>query len=361
MNPDGSGDALAQGLAPFLAAASPGIVLAVSGGPDSTALMHAAAAFGRGRLHVATVDHDLRPGSADEAARVATAAGALRLSHATLLWEGAKPATGIAAAARAARYRLLADYARAVGADLVLTGHTADDQAETVLLRLLAGSGAAGLAGMSPVRDLAPGLRLGRPFLSLPKSALVAYCEDRGIAYESDPSNADDRFARARLRRAMPLLAHEGLTPERLCRLAARSRRDEIALAGLAHDALTRASRPDRDGIVLDGRALAALPEAVALRVIGRALAGRGGSVRLDRLERLVFEALLPALRKGAPMRRTLAGHLVAVTERGDVAVTLAPPRRPAGRPCPVGLAAAPPDLLGKGEAAAYIVPACQD
>ncbi|MBN6823114.1 tRNA lysidine(34) synthetase TilS, partial [Methylobacterium organophilum] len=174
------------------------MLLAVSGGPDSSALMHAAArlrdATGAS-LRVATVDHGLRPESGAEAEAVGRAARALGLPHAILTWAGAKPGTGLQDAARRARYALLAAHAEAVGAGLVLTGHTRDDQAETVLIRLAAGSGPAGLAGMRAERDLGPGLALGRPFLHLPKASLVAWCAARGVAYARDPANGDPRFA----------------------------------------------------------------------------------------------------------------------------------------------------------------------
>jgi tRNA(Ile)-lysidine synthase len=207
-----------------------GVLLAVSGGPDSTALMHAAAALREASgasVAVATVDHGLRPGSDAEAADVGRAARTLGLPHTRLPWAGPKPGTGLQEAARDVRYALLSAHAAAIGAGLVLTGHTRDDQAETVLMRLAAGSGLAGLAGMRAERALAPGLVLGRPFLHLPKAILVAWCEARGLAYLRDPSNADPRFARGRLRDAWPVLEREGLTPARLARLAERAARDE--------------------------------------------------------------------------------------------------------------------------------------
>ncbi|MET7246831.1 tRNA lysidine(34) synthetase TilS [Methylobacterium sp. EM32] len=328
-----------------------GAVLAVSGGPDSTALMGCAALAERDvPLVVATVDHGLRPGSAAEADGVAGLAARLGLAHRILAWTGPKPAARLQEAARAARYRLLADLARETGADLVLTAHTLDDQAETVLMRLCAGSGPAGLAGMAPARAL-DGLTLGRPFLSVPKARLVATCEERGWPFVRDPSNADPRFGRARLRRLLPLLAEEGLTAERLARLAGRLRRDEAALSDAARAALRdlRRSGPSGEGrLVLDGAGLAALPEAVALRAVGLAVAAvqvaavQVGAVqvaaqqeeassyppRLERLERIVLGEILPALRAGAPCRRTVAGLLLAAGG-GRLALSPAPPRRP--------------------------------
>ena len=358
----GWGDPVLGALAPWLAPATDtaharSVLLAVSGGPDSTALMHAAAALGAAcrtaAIHVASVDHGLRPGSGADAAAVARAAEDLNLECATLAWTGPKPGTGMQAAARRARYSLLAAHARTIGAGLVLTAHTRDDQAETVLLRLAGGSGLAGLAGMPAERALSLGIRLGRPFLGLPKAALIAWCESRGIAYVTDPSNAEPRFARARLRAVSRSLSVEGLTPARLARLAERAARDEAALAAAAGAALDAATLPRMPPLCLDGSALLALPEAVALRCLDRAMARIGHPPRrLERLEGLVLGALLPALRRGEAMRRTLAGLVVAVETCGLVTLSSEPPRRHAagGR-----------RLLGKGEGPAYIGHACSD
>ncbi|WP_457107372.1 tRNA lysidine(34) synthetase TilS [Methylobacterium sp. P5_C11] len=341
------------------------MLLAVSGGPDSSALMHAAASLRDATgasVQVATVNHGLRPGSAAEAEAVGHAARAHGLPHAILPWVGAKPGTGLQEAARTARYALLAAHAEAVGAGLVLTGHTQDDQAETVLMRLAAGSGPAGLAGMRAERVLGPGIVLGRPFLHLPKAALVAWCEARGLPYVRDPANADPRFARGRLRAAWPVLHREGLTPARLARLAERAARDEAALRSAAEQALDgmRSGPETEAALCLDGTALAALPDAVALRCLDLALTRVGAAPRrLERLETLVLESLLPALRRGAPIRRSLAGYLVSADAAGIVRLTPAPQRKQGG--APAALAAGVPELLGKGEPPAYIGEVCTD
>lgn len=313
------------------------MLLAVSGGPDSTALLHAAATSNAPvPLHVATVDHGLRAESAAEADGVAALAQRLDLPHATLRWSADKPETGLQAAARAARYALLAGHAVRIGADLVLTGHTADDQAETVLMRLVAGSGPAGLGGMRSRRPLGPGVTLGRPFLALGKAELVAYCEAHGLPVVHDPSNRDDRFGRVRLRRLLPVLAGEGLTAGRLCTLSARVRRDDDALARIAAAALDAALLSDQAGrIALDGRALAEEPDAVLVRAIDAAITrveaatGQRVAKRLERLEDLVLGALRPALEAGRPMRRTLRGVLVEASAEGRVSLCQAPMRRP--------------------------------
>lgn len=368
MSADADRDArLARALRPYLSEAGDapgGVLLAVSGGPDSTALMHMAARAGASiPVFVATVDHALRPESATEAAAVAALATRLGLPHRVLTWASPRHGSGLQEAARAARYDLLVAQARAVGAGTLLTAHTADDQAETVLMRLLAGSGPAGLAGMRRERPLADGVRLGRPFLDIPKAELVAYCEAHRLPVSRDPSNADARFARSRLRQLLPALAEEGLTTARLCRLAERLARDEAALAGAAASVLVQAQRPSTSGCVnLEGARLAGEPEAIALRVIDAALdsvaPGEAAPRRLQRLERLVLDGLLPALASAGRFRATLRGVLIEARADGTIRLARAPPRgRPVARhSSPQGsLVAAPSDLLGKGEAAAYI------
>ncbi|WP_336485260.1 tRNA lysidine(34) synthetase TilS [Methylobacterium nigriterrae] len=363
--------ALACALAPWLEPARvPGrILLAVSGGPDSTALMHAVAeARAEVPVEVATVDHGLRPESAAEARAVAEAAARLGFPHHHLRWDGPRPATSLPAAARAARYRLLAACAAGIGARCVLTAHTRDDQAETVLMRLIAGSGPGGLAGMRPERALGEGVILARPFLGIPKIDLIAWCEARGLPFASDPSNADEAFARARLRRLLPRLAREGLSTERLVRLADRAARDEAALRAAAERACADVvGRKTRECLHLDGAAFAALPEAVAIRVADLVLdqAGGEGPRRLERLERLILDALLPALRAGTPLRRTLRGLLIEAGRDRLVTVRRAPRRRGGGlaAPDPPGASRDTPlgELLGKGGPATYIGAECAD
>src|SRR5882757_10179449 len=183
---------------------APAIVLAVSGGPDSIALMWLAArwrrALARGpRLVAVTVDHGLRAEAAREALQVKRLARTLDLPHRTLRWSGAKPRTGLPAAARAARYRLLAQAARAHGATHVLTAHTRDDQAETLLMRMLRGSGIAGLAAMARESER-EGVWLARPLLDISKSRLIATLTKARIGFADDPTNRDANFTRPRIR-----------------------------------------------------------------------------------------------------------------------------------------------------------------
>lgn len=322
---------LTAALAPLLTRRR--VALAVSGGPDSTALLHLAAAlrdtFATPPI-VLTVDHGLRPTAAIECAAVADRAAALGLEAEILVWTGAKPAANVQATARAARYRLLAEAARRHHCDALATAHTRDDQAETFLLALARGSGVYGLAAMPPARDLGAGLTLLRPLLATPKADLVAWLDAAGIAYVTDPSNADPRYTRARLRAARDSLAALGLTPDRLVATAARMARAASALDAAA-DALIAAATPFGPALSLPIAPLVAAPDEIGLRALARLLAGIGGSVyppRYDRLEPL-HAALRAAARSGAGLKRTLADVLVLL--RADGTLWLAPEAGRAG------------------------------
>lgn len=300
-----------------------GILLAVSGGSDSTALLHLYARWRDSAgtappAQVATVDHRLRPEAAGEAAAVAALAAACGLPHATLAWDGDKPAGDLQAAARAARYALLAEHARTHGLDTIVTAHTRDDQAETLLLRLARGSGLAGLAAMRPERRLEEGVALVRPFLAVGRDRLRSTLSAAGLGWIEDPSNADPRFARPRLRALAPALAAEGLEADSLATAARRLARADAAIE-TATDALAAAAlRPHAGGFAAIAFApLFDAPEEIALRLLGRAIGAVGGEPygpRHDRLERLVAELLAD---RADRFRRTLGGAVVE--RRGDL------------------------------------------
>lgn len=303
--------------------AAAGILAAVSGGPDSMALMHLLARWspqGVPPIRVATVDHGLRPDAAAEAALVAVEAARLGLSHRILPWTGDKPRTGLQEAARQARYRLLAAHAREVGASHLVTAHTLDDQAETVLMRMARGSGLAGLAGMRAERDLG-GIRHARPLLGLPKAALLDLCRRNGWAFATDPSNADERFARTRWRRLLPALAEEGLTAERLAVLAGRVQRAEDALNAKAREALARARTAGEVG--LDASGLASEPFEIALRCLDLALSEAVPAADHRRLHRLeaCLDRLRTAVREGAALHVTVAGALLCLDPAGRLRI----------------------------------------
>src|SRR5262249_1868181 len=186
------------------------------------------------KLVAVTIDHGLRAEAAREAAAVKRLARRLGVAHRTLRWRGKKPKTGLQEAARIARYRLLAEVAADAGYAHILTAHTLDDQAETMLCRLARGGGLMGLAGMALAWQVPVGAdRIGfllRPLLHIPKARLVATLRAAGIVYSDDPSNSDPRFTRARLRALMPDLAREGLSAHGLSRFAARMRRPHATI-----------------------------------------------------------------------------------------------------------------------------------
>jgi tRNA(Ile)-lysidine synthase len=314
--------------------AAPAIVLAVSGGPDSVALMWLAVrwrrALARGpQLIAVTVDHGLRPEAAREARDVKRLAASLDLPHRTLRWTGAKPKTGLPAAAREARYRLLAQAARRSGATHILTAHTRDDQAETLLMRMLRGSGIAGLAAMARETER-EGVVLARPLLGVPKSQLIATLKKARLGFADDPTNRDTSYTRPRLRALMPALAEEGGDSRNLTRLALRLARANAAVEVLADGAERYLALRDRNTSKpgFDAEALGALPEEIRLRLLHRAIdrAGHEGPAELGKVEALLA-ALDRAVIKGGRLKQTLAGALISLSD-GRIRVEPAPPRR---------------------------------
>jgi tRNA(Ile)-lysidine synthase len=207
------------------------LAVAVSGGPDSLALLLLAQGAFPGQVAAATVDHGLRAESAAEAEGVARLCRGLEVPHKSLAARVEAAGEGLQAAARAARYAALAQWMEAENLALLLTGHHADDQAETLLMRLNRGSGVAGLAGVrasGPVPGTGGRLRLCRPLLGWRRSELRAVVAAAGIEPALDPSNTDQRFDRARLRRR--LAEAPWLDPSALARSAALLAEAEAAL-----------------------------------------------------------------------------------------------------------------------------------
>jgi tRNA(Ile)-lysidine synthase len=182
------------------------VVVALSGGGDSVGLLIAlddavkSSASGI-RLAAVTIDHALRAGSAAEAAAMAEFCAALEIPHLTRRWEGQKPSSGLMDTARQARLRLLVEAAEELGADLLVTAHTLDDQLETVEMRRSRSEpDARGLAGMAPASLYFGNLWVHRPFLQVERAHIRAYLRARGAGWIDDPSNDDPRFERVRLR-----------------------------------------------------------------------------------------------------------------------------------------------------------------
>ncbi len=262
--------------APFEPA--PRIAVAVSGGPDSMAMLCLVDEWIRplgGSVLALTVDHALRAESGAEAARVAAWAVAREIAHKTLRWTGDKPGSAIQATARDARYRLLADACAAEGILYLAVAHHADDQAETVLFRHDRRSGGNGMAGMPASRSLGPA-RLIRPLLGWPKDALVATCARFGQDFILDPSNSAERFARTGLRRRLA----EG----RVGRAALLAKADASAVARrAAADTLAvflaRIAEPRPDGaVLLDFTSWAAAKQALRRAALATGLRSVGGA-----------------------------------------------------------------------------------
>jgi tRNA(Ile)-lysidine synthase len=192
----------------------PQLAVGLSGGPDSMVLAECAQAWAAARagtLTALTVDHGLRPESASEARMVASWCADRHIAHEILVWQGDKPEKGIQAAARDARYGLLADGCRRNGCTELLVGHTENDQAETFLLRMSRGSGLDGLAAM-PLVSFRDGLRLIRPLLTASRGRIAATVAARSLTPVTDPGNADRRYARVRLRQTVADLEFRGIS-----------------------------------------------------------------------------------------------------------------------------------------------------
>ncbi|MER9233566.1 tRNA lysidine(34) synthetase TilS [Mesorhizobium sp. M0622] len=322
---------------------SNGAVAAVSGGSDSTALLlllkaHLDRTAPATKLLAVTIDHQLRPQAAAEAKAVARLCAARGIAHRILAWSGHKPSTGLPAAAREARYRLLAEAAEAAGIGLILTGHTADDQAETVLMRQArderpsdggpsdAGPGDAGqsddgprderrgLAGMAPATLYDWRHWIVRPLLGVRRAALREFLRRKQVAWAEDPTNADTAFERPRIRAALG----DGDGAPRVAEAMALARKAAVEREQLGHGAamLIRsfASRPaaglvrlDRD-FATDGDSRAAI---YALRIL---LAATGGTAFLPDQAR--SEALFDRLRSG-PLCATLSRSVVDARRTG--------------------------------------------
>jgi tRNA(Ile)-lysidine synthase len=260
--------------------------VAVSGGPDSAALMRLARTFCLARKTpkplILTVDHGLRPQSAAEAKRAAGWAAKLGLTARILIWKGVKPRANIQAQARRVRYALMAEAIKKAGIRVLLTGHNMDDQAETFLMRLARGSGLDGLSAMRlrsdyPVKEY-DGLFVVRPLLPFSRARILATCREYKQAYISDPSNTNPVFARVRIRNIMPELEALGVTPEKIADAAKNLRRARAALEHYRVQCSERSLEFSNWGDArIDIVALRSEPEEVVLRVLSEALSAIGG------------------------------------------------------------------------------------
>ncbi|MET1755293.1 tRNA lysidine(34) synthetase TilS [Novosphingobium sp. RD2P27] len=308
--PEGAGERHSGG--------GPRLGLAVSGGPDSTALLLLAAAALPGRVEAATVDHGLRAENAREAEAVAQLCAQLNLAHATLP-VSLEPGN-VQDAARRARYAALGEWAKDRNLGALASGHHADDQAETLIMRLNRASGVSGLAG-ARARGRVPGtdLLLLRPLLGWRRAELCQTVLQAGITPADDPSNADDRFDRARLRKA--LAQAEWLDVPAVAQSAAHLADADAALAWSAD--LEYGARVRRDSFGMTYRPLA--PRAIALRVLTRIIRELDGTEPRGSAVARVFDAIVA----GQPAS---IGELVVRPNAGGWSFTRAPARKAAPR-----------------------------
>ncbi|OWU86692.1 hypothetical protein ATO6_00515 [Oceanicola sp. 22II-s10i] len=297
------------------------IGLAVSGGSDSTALMALMAEyFGdhpcRPELHVVTVDHGLRPEAAAEAEAVGRSAGALGLKHHVLRWRGWDGQGNLQDAARRARYRLIGEWACEHGIGAIALGHTADDQAETFLMRLARASGVDGLSGMATTRRF-DGIAVVRPMLSLRRSDLRGYLERRGMAWIDDPSNENTDFERVRIRQALSALEPLGLDVPTLCTVGQNLSSIRETLDWYAFNEAHDIARVECGDVVIAMRDLRRMQPEILRRILVNAIGWIAGHPYPPRRRAMLL--LIEALRSGHGM--TLGGCLFTVA-RGEVRAT---------------------------------------
>jgi tRNA(Ile)-lysidine synthase len=284
------------------------IVVGLSGGPDSVALTAALAALRRRRgfrLVAAHLDHGLRPGSPDDAAFCQDLCAALevpfRAGTASVRARARREKGGLEQAARRERYSFLRRVQGDEAALAIAVAHTQDDQAETLLLRLLRGAGASGLAGMRPRSG-----DLLRPLLGVSRARVLEHLRARGLAWREDPSNADAAHLRNRVRHELLPYLEQRFNPrirEALARTAALLADEASHMGTEAQELLGKIAKREGDTLLLDRRLLAAAPLAVARAAIRLALRETGG---LDGVERVHVERVIQVARSEAPSGRRL-------------------------------------------------------
>lgn len=277
------------------------VLVALSGGGDSVALLHLLVAeLGAGRIRAAIVDHALRDGSADDAARARSFAEALGVGAEVLTLNWDEGANRAQQAAREGRYRAICDYARGEGINAIVAAHTADDQAETMLMRAANGSTWRGLAGIAPFA-FAPlwpegrGIALARPLLSARRESLRAYLRDRRGEWIEDPANTNPKFERVRVRARLADLEAQGFDPMRLVRLARRLRKRSDALDAAASELIQSAAKIGNEIVIANAKWSA--PREVRCRALSVLMAAAAGSDReppwteMEAMERRVMGA----------------------------------------------------------------------
>jgi len=275
------------------------LAVAVSGGGDSLALLGLACDWAEEnhcRIHALTVDHGLRPEAGDEALLVAREAMRMGAQHDTLYWTGWDGKGNLSAAARDARYALMRDFCAREGIGAILLGHTQDDQAETVLMRLARGSGVDGLSAMSEGRYGRDDIL--RPVLGETRADLRIWLTRQGMRWIEDPTNDDPRYDRVRARRLLTQLAPFGIDAARLAETAASLARARLALLARAADVADKIVNDRKGLLIFDREGLEQTEEETRLRLIAHGLACLSGTPYKPRLASL-----------SATLDRALAGH----------------------------------------------------
>ncbi|WP_261399931.1 tRNA lysidine(34) synthetase TilS [Leisingera daeponensis] len=289
--------------------------IAISGGSDSMALMHLMQEAFEGEpveLYAATVDHGLRPEAAAEAEWAGRAAAALGISHEVIRWEDGPGKGNLQGQARDARYHLLSGWARRNNISTLCVAHTADDQAETLLMRMARAAGVSGLSGMPP-RRVHNGVTLLRPLLEVTRSELRQYLQERGIEWCEDPSNCDLRFERVRARRALEELAPLGLTPTVLSRVAGNMNKAREALDWYVFLAARDLAHVQAGAVVLCQRKFRTLPSETGYRLLVKAIQWVAGTPYPPR--RVPMEIAVLAARGGGAA--TVSGcHLLTTSKQ---------------------------------------------
>ncbi len=307
--------------------------VAVSGGSDSLALLHLLKERVAADLIAVTVNHGLRREAASEALHVERICEGLGVPHRILAWQGWDGTGNLQDQARRSRYDMIADWAEAEGAAAVALGHTLDDQAETVLMRLSRVAGVDGLSGMAAKVTLS-GMRFHRPLLGVRRDVLRVYLTSRRVRWVDDPSNADEAFERVRARQALEALEPMGLSPEALAGVAGNLRAASTALSVWAGQWAREHAKVAAGDVILDRTAFSALP----------------GEMRY----RLMSSALRWVARRDYPPRReavlgVLAGTNGNTTLHGCLVMPSAMSLRIAREPAAVADAATPTEALWDG------------
>ncbi|MEM1387149.1 MAG: tRNA lysidine(34) synthetase TilS [Pseudomonadota bacterium] len=292
----------------------------MSGGGDSMALLDLLAGQRSGpTIKAVTLDHGLRPGAAEDIALVARYCHDRGIGHTVLHWQGAASEGNLMAAAREARYRLISAWAHEAGVEAMALGHTEDDQAETVLMRLARASGVDGLAQMQPTFH-AHAMIWHRPLLAVSRADLRAYLTARGLPWREDPSNADPRFERVKARQALDVLEPLGIDRQTLAQVSRNMERARAALQHVTSAAAAQVVAVDRGDVIIDAKALGALPEEIVRRLLLAALHWITGAPYTPRAQAVA--QILPAL--AASGRHTLAGCLLSQEDppHGPIRIT---------------------------------------